>query len=526
MVSSSPARGAPYNPSLRVQELDRRIAELASHHAAVLEAAAQKHENVRKEAEIILDTLFLEQQNEAQKASIQQSQALREAQKARLELIALEHQERLQAERHALLEAETRSNLVKQQREFEEAQARRLKEAQERHQEEIALAAKNVPATSPAVITKPNLPPPVSAPAPIQAPTTDTQAAPITPARTSDPLMQWPQLEAQHEQYMQLHSKLKKLRANVETQYSKIKPKYETIRDARGNKTDRLVAGDPKHPLCQMNEQRRDLSKLLGQTTDDKAKNKSIRTKIEQIFSAAWNNTAIAVDARDYIIRPTCAWPANANFQVSGAFLYLLNKLIKSAIQTMRAGSQQTAYNALDYIGVILSWIVSKSQFRMHGNSFADVIFAKYHSACPPLFGVYGSEKTTQGRAKLGWKIGMKQQEHFDNINALAIGWGAMTLRDYTRLASEENAIPAWHYWQSMACVVNVPPEQLTKTHGIIIKGLIDSYAGLFVKFYGQAAIAVLRRVMDLPKHAPADAGFEKVEVLRDNLSRTYGLRI
>jgi nucleoporin GLE1 len=255
--------------------------------------------------------------------------------------------------------------------------------------------------------------------------------------------------------------------------------------------------------------------------------NGSQRNEIEQIMETAWNITDVALDAKEYILRPTNPWPAGGNTQVSGVFIYLVNVVSKMAIKQMGASSRQTSFNAVDYYGVILSWIVSKSKFRLHGNSFADIVLAKFHVACPPLFGIFGSENTAAGRQRLGWKDGMNNQTHYDNVNALAIGWGALTLRDYTRMAGESSAFPAWYYWQTIACIVNVPPKQLTTTHGILLKGLIDLYADKFIKFYGQAAIVALRQALiKLPGEAPESAAFSKVEVVRDNLKKKYGLNL
>jgi nucleoporin GLE1 len=243
----------------------------------------------------------------------------------------------------------------------------------------------------------------------------------------------------------------------------------------------------------------------------------------------AWSITDVGLDAREYIIRLDTPWPAGASTQVSGVFVYLLNMLTKSAIAQMSAASRQTAFNAVDYYGVILSWIASNSDFRLHGNSFADVIIAKFHHSCPPLFGIFGPENTTAGRQRLGWKPELNAQEHFDQVNTLAIGWAALTMRDYSKLRSQglHSAIPQWHYWRSLAGIINVPPNQLTKTHAIALKGLVDSYAHLFIKFYGQAAkVALHRAIVELPALAPESAGFDAVRVLRDTVGKKYQLTL
>jgi nucleoporin GLE1 len=210
--------------------------------------------------------------------------------------------------------------------------------------------------------------------------------------------------------------------------------------------------------------------------------------------------------------------------------------LVKSAISLMLTAATTTSYNAIDPIGVVLSWIASHSEFRLHGNSLVDVYLAKYHATAPVLFGVYGSESTAAGRTRLRWRRAPADEEgrepgwvgkqaYYDRLHGACVGWAALSLRDFSRVKGERSALPAWRFWAAVAALVNVPPRRLQRSHAVALRALVDQYAHLFVKFYGQAAMAALRRaIVDVPAGAPAEAGFEMVAVVRDNLRTKYGL--
>jgi nucleoporin GLE1 len=269
---------------------------------------------------------------------------------------------------------------------------------------------------------------------------------------------------------------------------------------------------------------------LVAIKTDD-----AQRAKIQDIFRQAWANTGVALDARDFILRPEHPFPPGAAVPVSGTFVYLLNMLVKLALRLMLTSATITTYNAIDPIGVVLSWIASHSDFRLHGNSFVDVYLAKYHATAPVLFGISGPETTAAGRTRLRWprtpddgsgeRGWATKQAYYDRLHGASVGWAALTLRDFSRVKSERSALPAWRFWRSVAALADVPAARLQRSHAVALRALVDQYAHLFVKFYGRAAVAALRKaVVDVPASAPPGAGFEMVAVVRDNLAQKYGL--
>jgi nucleoporin GLE1 len=201
-------------------------------------------------------------------------------------------------------------------------------------------------------------------------------------------------------------------------------------------------------------------------------------------------------------------------------------------MKIMPTSASTTAYNAVDPIGVVIAYCLSLSAFHVQGNSFVDILLAKYHFTCPPLFGIWGSEKTDQGRTRLGWSREggrwISPTHHFEKLNGIACGWAALTLRDFSK-SREKNPLPAWHYWRSLAFILNVPPTQITQSHGVILKALIEHYAQPFFKYYGQVAFGTLRiAIIQRPTEAAAagNTSLEGVVVLKDKLQKDFNIRL
>jgi nucleoporin GLE1 len=238
------------------------------------------------------------------------------------------------------------------------------------------------------------------------------------------------------------------------------------------------------------------------------------------------------MDAREFIINPSSPITDSPDVQVSGTFIFLLNILVKQGVKIMPTSASMTAYNAVDPIGVIIAYCLSLSTFHVQGNSFVDILLAKYHFSCPPLFGIWGSEKTDQGRARLGWsREGGKwvsPTHHFEKLNGLACGWAALTLRDFSK-SREKNPLPAWRYWRSIAFILNVPPAQITQSQGVILKGLIEHYAQHFCKSFQQSALNALRMaIIQRPREAAAagNTALEGVVVLKDTLVKDFAIHL
>lgn len=77
-------------------------------------------------------------------------------------------------------------------------------------------------------------------------------------------------------------------------------------------------------------------------------------------------------------------------------------------------------------------------------------------------------------------------------MTGLGAGFAALAMRNYEK-AKLDNPYPNVHYWKALAAIINVPPAEITQTHFVVLKAMIENYETRFLEFYGDAALAVLR---------------------------------
>jgi nucleoporin GLE1 len=178
----------------------------------------------------------------------------------------------------------------------------------------------------------------------------------------------------------------------------------------------------------------------------------------------------IMIDITPYIASvPPEKLQEGGNPQYPAALLFLLNHFAK-AIMSQLAQEVSRDTLAADPIGILTVSMFSLPEFQYNGHSLIDVLWAKYHKVCPVLFGITGTEKSAAGRAQLGWRIDggseVSPQEHYDHMAGFAAGFGAITLRDFSKSRNKSPA-PVHLFWTSLARIV--------------------------ISFYGLAAVAALR---------------------------------
>lgn len=161
-----------------------------------------------------------------------------------------------------------------------------------------------------------------------------------------------------------------------------------------------------------------------------------------------------------------------------------------------------------DPVGTIAISMFAKNDFRINGNSLIDILVAKFHVVCPPLFGIYGNEKTVEGRTRLGWwrEEGggpwISEQSHRDRMSGLGFGYAAISLRNFEKSAMV-NPYPPYHYWQAVTAILNVPAGQVTDTHLYVLRALLMNSEARFLEFFGDAAKKLLHiAVTEYPKRA------------------------
>lgn len=271
--------------------------------------------------------------------------------------------------------------------------------------------------------------------------------------------------------------------------------------------------------------------------------------------------TTPRIDVRQYIVPESMPAPINADGSagtitadpmVSALFVYALNIFGKAVIAQLSSEASVDPKMA-DPVGVLVARVFCDPEFMWGGRTLIDILVAKYHVACPVLFGVYGGniggapndnnnnnaaavpgEHTNEGRKQLGWarveKDGpfMSEQRHSERMTGLGAGYGAIGLRNFRRSPRVKNPYPNRKYWQSLCWIVCLPREHVTTTHFTVLKAMLQGYESRFVEAFGVAAfealqVALLNFPRDVPNKTPAA---NAVTVLPEVLHREHHLTV
>lgn len=499
--------------------------EKARIHQAAIEEADTIHDQVREHALQTLDAYLQIRAQEREEASRQ---------------LKARHEEESRAFQ---LEA-TKKRLADERRKAEQE-----REIQEKSNEANALAektqaaeearrptpARTIPAPQPQAPPPPpavqhpvpiqNVPPPtekpapaissqsgpkpqaVQSPAPAMAPIT-YQASPIAKSILEK--------DAKHKQYLDLHKSLKVLRKDLKN----AGPGARTWTDKRR---------DFKKALGQLSS---DTAESLSATEKDTVRkgNSEKRSKMLGILQQAMTAPGPKVDARNYLISANSKFASMSSeqAQVPAVFICLINYFAKISIKMLRESTLQTMTNL---VGISVAFMFGHMSIRWNGESFIDIFLAKYHKACPVLFGIYGPENTQAGRDRIGWgKEGdswIDTAIHQEEMMGLAMGWSAVTLRDFKTSKTAQNSLPAYHFWASVANIANVPAKDVQETHLIVLKNILEHYADKFVKFYGQAAMVALRKaVVEFPAPLKESTARSGLILLREIFGRRFGIGV
>ncbi|GAP90544.2 putative gle1-like protein [Rosellinia necatrix] len=361
--------------------------------------------------------------------------------------------------------------------------------SQPSQQEQHVALAKHTPFGAPATTGSPS------------EPSTARQNAPSAPLTSKGPT----------DKYIVIHQNLKKLRSSLAEQ---------------AKSTPALKA--------RMGDMRRELRKSLGQMVTEKGGNKKQTTTIQGLLqeSLSGDVPSSMVDPSQYIAdqREPMDGALHNEAELPSLFLYLLNIFAKTIINQFinECGAQP---KAADPLGVVAAQIFSHKAYHWRGKTLIDILMAKYRVACPVLFGYRGSESTEQGRIRLGWRKDgagwTPEQQHIDKMKGLAVGYAAISLRDFSKSANT-NPWPPSKYWTSLARIVNTPPAEISNTQCVVLRGMIEIYEERFILFYGSAAIAALRSALiEFPHKALIKTpGTSGLPVLAQILKRDIGLEL
>ncbi|KAI0859172.1 GLE1-domain-containing protein [Xylaria cubensis] len=313
------------------------------------------------------------------------------------------------------------------------------------------------------------------------------------------------------DQYVVIHQNLKRLRASLAEQAKSL-------------------------PLlkARVGDMRRELRKSLGQIVTEKGGNKKQMATIQAILQESLSGSvpSAMVDPSQYVTdqRQPMDGALHNEPQLPSLFLYLLNVFAKTIINQFinECGAQP---RAADPLGVIAAHIFSNKTYLWRGKTLVDILMAKYRVACPVLFGYRGSETTEQGRARLGWRrdgaAWAPEQQHIDRMKGLAVGYAAISLRDFSK-SPNTNPWPPSKYWTSLARIVNTPPTEISNTQCVVLRSMIEIYEERFIYFYGSAGVAALRSALiDFPKKVQDQTpGTSGLLVFAQILKRDIGLEL
>lgn len=247
-----------------------------------------------------------------------------------------------------------------------------------------------------------------------------------------------------------------------------------------------------------------------------------MKATLDLIIHAANKVPEPTVDIRNYFALPP---NTNATPQVPGVLIFFLSHFSKLWLTQCAAELVSKTEMAEPY-GVFASTIFARKELRWDGLPLIDIMLAKYHKLCPVLFGIYGSQKTEQGRVRIGWQrdkdsgAWAAEQMHYESMTGLGSGFASLSLRDFKK-SSNPNPLPNTHYWAALARIVNTPPNEVQPTHLVVLKAMVDNYVPRFISFFGQAGVAALKKALvHFPKNVPE--GSRSFVVAVETLAEVY----
>ncbi|KAL9118343.1 MAG: hypothetical protein Q9187_005112 [Circinaria calcarea] len=485
--------------------LDQKNHDREATHKAALAAAALEHDRIRRSAEVEREKLELQVQQERARREEEDRKALerQRREKAEWELAekrkeieriqAAEAKEKKAAEARqaAAAAAAEKDRVAKEKRDAESAKKvaekqeadKRAADAEKRTKDAAAAVLKAKPPSKPVVTQLQTV---QATPRPVQA--------------TPQPVQGNPAREAEHRRYLEIHKRLKGLRSFLADQV-----KHNALLKKR------------------MGDMRRSIRKCVGQLTEGRGANKAPLLEISNILKEA---ALVAHPQADITLFLASSPPNATNTQGSALLIYQLNIFAKAIISQFidEAG---VSPKFADPVGIVASQIFSSAEFLWNGISLVDILIAKFHVVCPVLFGIYGDEKTTEGKLRLGWQRESKdgafvsEQRHSERMTGLGAGFAALALRNYDK-AKASNPYPIHHFWRALAAIINTPRQQVTQTHFIVLKNLIENNEARILEFFGDAGILALRKALvDFPRLAAGDSVAAKaVAIMPDVLRR------
>ncbi len=459
--------------------LDQAAAERAKRHSLQLAKAAEQSQRVLRGAELEMQRIALEQEQATLLREEAQRQEIERLKQEKVRAEAVAYQRALEAKRR---EEEAARQAAEHQRRIQEAEARlRAQREQEaaaerqraqRERDESARKATEAAAAEQARVQRASLQQQQLA---SQAASAAASKAPTsTPASLGN-------AEEIHSKYLRLHLRMKQFRNAFWNEHKKTtSPLKQPVGDARRALRTRLG---------QINVERKDSVAAI----------KRLR---EECFDMAMKTPGPMIDIRPFLISQPIPQLANEAEAAYPAFLlYVWICFEKFLLKQFEKEAANEDGRVIQEVGLIAASLLGDQKYMWKGLPLTDIVLAKLHRACPPLFGIRGAMNTAEGRLRLGYGPNLTPDSYSQRLRGIGSGFAAMSLRTF---AAKAPAMPISEYWRAIVSICNTPPEHLWPGHFAILNGLIRDYYKKFVNFYGVSAKAVLRRAtIDLPNRAP-----------------------
>lgn len=473
------------------ERLDQEAAEHSKNYSEQIARAALEHERVREGAERERQRLILEQELQRRRREEEQKQALEriEREKAKVEAEARQRQvEAKQREEEAARKAAQQQKLIKEAEDRLKAEtARKEAERQQKLQEEEAArkaqeaAAAAEKARSQAAqqaaqqAARPTLQPPQST----QASATPAPAIKTAGQQTAPST----NVEELHSKYLALHQRMKQF--------------WKPFKKDSARKDNPL-----KGPVGDL---RRDMRKATGQVTVKRDDSRIVITKLRAMLGMARDAGGPTVDIRPFIVSHPIPQLANeAEAQYPAILLYAFICFEKFILKQFESEAPNEEGRIIQELGAIAASLFVDKNFAWKDIPMTDLLLAKLHRICPILFGIQGPENTENGLARLGRIKDCRADINVYNQRMIGLGAGyaALSLR-----AVLKPAIPMSEYWRAVSSICNVPTQELTRGHFMVLKGLVKDSPNKVIAYYGAQGTALLRRAtVVLPKRAPERA--------------------
>ncbi|KAI9670614.1 MAG: hypothetical protein M1831_005834 [Alyxoria varia] len=477
-------------------------AERQRQHRERVEEALQEHEAVRERASRAHELFKLEMEKRRLAQALKEQEAMERARREVEEKENMLRQQRREGEENQKRQEQQRVEEDRAKRDeairLEERRKIEERERQERIKREEAEAAQGRAQQQ-------------STPQQPIAPAAPSQSTSTSPTAWDGIRTPQAARDAEHKRYLNLHKSLKQMRQQV-LDHAKSNPDLKT----------------------QLGNWRRQIKKTIGQLTDNNGRPPPQTKVLQDLLLASKNirNTQ-RLDVRHYMIHPDPTI-ADAEAQVTGSFIYELNIVAKSIVRQLTSEASAEAKTA-GPVGLLAIAVFSREQFRFGANgnaSLIDILLAKLHKLCPVLFGIWGNESTQGGRERLGWgkddsEEWLPEQNQFDRIAGIAAGYASMSLRNFPA-RGPSNPHPPTEFWKSLARIVDVPAHEVTQTHLIIVKAMIEAQLERFKKCFGDFVVkaAVRKAVVDLAARAKDGIGKKALASLPTVLRMQYKFEI